>query len=131
MNTMILMAGILAAMATLGHFTMGVKLYLKPLLKSDLDHIPKKVMHAVFHYISVYMTLSAWMLIMIGIRGDSCRFDPTLVLSFIGMNYALFAIVQIFLALTSGMKGALIKMFQWVFWILIAVLTFMGIPAAA
>jgi len=129
MNTMVLIAGILAAMATLGHFTMGVKLYLRPLLASDMDAIPKKVMHTVFHYISVYMTLSAWMLIMIGIRGEDCMFDPTLVLSFIGMNYALFAVTQILIALTSKISGALFKMFQWIFWVLIAVFTFMGVNA--
>jgi len=130
MNTMVLIAGILAAMATLGHFTMGVKLYLQPLLASDLETIPKKVMHTVFHYISVYMTLSSWMLIMIGIRGDGCMFDPTLVLSFIGMNYALFAVTQIIIALASGIDRALLKMFQWTFWLLIAAFTFMGINAA-
>lgn len=130
MNTMVLIAGILAAMATLGHFTMGVKMYLRPLLASDLETIPKKVMHTVFHYISVYMTLSSWMLIMIGIRGDGCMFDPTLVLSFIGMNYALFAVTQIIIALASGIDRALLKMFQWTFWLLIAAFTFMGINAA-
>ena len=126
---MVLIAGILAAMATLGHFTMGVKLYLRPLLASDMDAIPKKVMHTVFHYISVYMTLSAWMLIMIGIRGEDCMFDPTLVLSFVGMNYALFAVTQILIALTSKISGALFKMFQWIFWVLIAVFSFLAASA--
>lgn len=126
MNVMVLIAGIIAAVATIGHLTAGSKMYLKPFLNSDLEIIPKKVIHSVFHYISVYMALSAFMLFMIGIRGDACLFDPTMVLSFIGTNYALFAIVQVVIAIHSRIPGALLKMFQWIFWVLIALFVFLG-----
>ncbi len=127
MNIPVLIAGVLAAMATIGHFTVGRKLYLKPLMDSDMDLIPKKVMQTVFHYVSVYQVLSSWMLIMLGIRGDNCMFDPTLALSFIAYNYAIFGITQIIIALRSKVPGALFKMFQWIFWIIIAALVLYGV----
>ncbi|MBK3516005.1 hypothetical protein [Carboxylicivirga marina] len=126
MNTMVLMAGILAGLATLGHFTAGSKLYLKPFLACDLEPIPKNVILSVFHYISVYQILSSLVLVMVGINFENCMHDPTMVLNFIGMNYAFFAVVQIVIALTSSVKGGLFKMFQWIFWILISVLVFLG-----
>ncbi|MCG8583073.1 MAG: hypothetical protein MI866_24355 [Bacteroidales bacterium] len=125
MNTMVLMAGILAGLATIGHFTAGTKMYLKPFLASDLDVIPKNVILSVFHYISVYQILSSMLLIMVGINYENCMYDPTMVLNFIAMNYAFFAGVQIIISLSSSVKGGLFKMFQWIFWVLIAVFVFL------
>jgi VIT1/CCC1 family predicted Fe2+/Mn2+ transporter len=125
MNITVLIAGIIAALATIGHFTMGTKQFLNPMLEAEFNPISKKVMHAVFHYISVFLALSAFFLIMVGARGMRCVFDPFLILVFIGGNYALFAILQIIIALSS--KASLLKMFQWVFWIAIAILVFMGV----
>ena len=121
---MVLLAGVIAGFATIGHFTMGTKLYLKPFLGTELDLIPKNVILSVFHYISVYQILSSLVLIMVGINFENCQHDPTMLLNFVGLNYALFALVQIVIALTSSVKGGLFKMFQWIFWILIAVLIF-------
>lgn len=126
MNLMVLIAGIIAGMATLGHFTAGSKMYLKPFLASDLDKIPKNVILSVFHYISVYQVLSSLVLVMIGINYENCIYDPTMLLNFIGINYGLFAIVQIVIALTSSVKGGLFKMFQWLFWLLITLFVFMA-----
>jgi hypothetical protein len=125
MNIMVLLAGIIASFATIGHFTMGSKLYLKPFLASDLDAVPKNVILSVFHYISVYQILSSLVLVMIGINFENCMYDPTMLLNFVALNYGLFALVQIVIALTSSVKGGLFKMFQWIFWVLIAVLLFM------
>ena len=124
MNIMVLLAGVIAGFATIGHFTMGTKLYLKPFLGTELDLIPKNVILSVFHYISVYQILSSLVLIMVGINFENCQHDPTMLLNFVGLNYAVFALVQIVIALTSSVKGGLFKMFQWIFWILIAVLIF-------
>ncbi|MDB4583807.1 hypothetical protein N9164_11690 [Draconibacterium sp.] len=110
MNIYALIAGILAAFATLGHLTMGKKQFLMPMLNAEFDNLPKKVMHSVFHYITVFLLFTAFMLIMIGIRGSGCMFDPTLVLGFIGANYLLFAIWQIVIALSASIS--LFKMFQ-------------------
>ncbi|MBR8537464.1 hypothetical protein KDU71_17985 [Carboxylicivirga sediminis] len=125
MNTMVLLAGVIAGLATLGHFTAGTKMYLKPFKACDLDVVPKNVILSVFHYVSVYQILSSLLLIMVGVNFENCMYDPTMVLNFIGMNYAFFALVQIIIALTSSVQGGLFKMFQWIFWVLIALFIFL------
>lgn len=98
------------------------------MIDAEFDGLAKKVMHSVFHYITVFLILSAFMLIMMGFRGSGCMFDPTLVLAFIGTNYFLFAVCQIIIATTA--KISLLKMFQWIFWLLISAFSFLGVYVA-
>jgi hypothetical protein len=67
MNWMILISGLVAGFVNVGHFTVGSKDFLKPMLQADFDDVPKKVMHCVFHYVSVYVVLSFIVLIAIGL----------------------------------------------------------------
>jgi len=126
MNWFILVAGIFAGFTTFGHFTMGSKSYLKPMLNSDFDIIAKKVMHCVFHYVSVYLILSSLILLSAGI-GLKNYAIPTLMLQFIAIHYFGFALVQLSIALTSEIQKSLFKMFQWTFFILIAAFIWLGI----
>ena len=128
MNIYTLISGLLAAFATIGHLTIGKKQFLKPMLNADFDNLSKKVMHSVFHYITVFLALSAVVLLMVGARGSGCMFEPTLFLGFIAANYFLFAIFQIVISLMA--KISLLKMFQWIFWLLIAVFATGGICTA-
>ena len=126
MNIYILIAGIFAGFTTFGHFTMGSKLYLKPMLKADFDNISKKVMHCVFHYVSVYLILSSLVLLGAGIGVKNIEF-PSLLLHFIAVHYIAFAFVQIVIGLSSTKQRSLFKMFQWTFFVLIAALIWLGI----
>ncbi|MCY1721228.1 hypothetical protein OU798_12795 [Prolixibacteraceae bacterium Z1-6] len=54
MNTYAVIAGVLAAFASIGHLTIGKKQFLQPFLDAEFDHLAKKVMHSVFHYITVF-----------------------------------------------------------------------------
>ncbi len=51
MNWMITIAGFVGLFTTIGHFAVGSKSFLKPMLEASFDDIPKKVMHCVFHYV--------------------------------------------------------------------------------
>lgn len=128
MNYYFLAAGILSLIALLGHLTMGYKLYLKPVLDSDLDDVPKSIMKGLFHYVSVFQILSS--LVMIG-NAVSCTMDNCLINSqatirFIALNYAGFAIVQLIQASTSKIDKSFSKLFQWIFWLFIAAMAFSG-----
>lgn len=125
MNLYAVVAGVISLFAAIGHLTIGKKQFLTPMLNADFDQLAKKVMHTVFHYITVFLLLSAYMLIMPGIRGSECMFNPTLLFGFIGANYLLFGISQIVIVLRA--KLSLLKMFQWMFWVLIAVLSFLAV----
>jgi hypothetical protein len=121
MNPLIISAGIIALLTTAGHFTVGRKMYLKPLLESDIQGVPKKVLHCVFHYVSTFLILSTLALFVSG----SMKIGRILAF-FIAVNYSLFAVWQLALVKRSGIKRGPLKMFQWIFFVLIAALGFLG-----
>ncbi|MEE9536911.1 MAG: hypothetical protein V3V51_05650 [Desulfobacterales bacterium] len=122
---MILISGLAAGFVNFGHFTVGRKDFLKPMLQADFDDVPKKVMHCVFHYISVFVVLSFIVLIAIGL-GFSFGTANALLVKFIAINYFLFAITQIVIAATSNIPNGVIKLFQWIFFMLIAIFAWIG-----
>lgn len=107
-----------------GHIVMGIKLYLKPMLKSDTEDIAKSVMHAVFHYVSVIMLLSSITLILFAHNIVEMSSDVVL---FIGVFYLGCGILQMIMAIVSkGLQG-LIKMFQWTMFIPIGILAILSV----
>ena len=126
MNYFILISAILSLAAVIGHFTMGRKDYLKPVLNSDIDIVPKKVMHSLFHYMSVFMVLST--IILFSGSSQSCPLYDYVqnMIRFIAIVYAFFAVTQFTIALTSGISGGVFKLFQWVFWALISACAILG-----
>lgn len=125
MNWYIITAGLVATATTIGHFTVGGKEFLKPMLGASFDPVPKKVMHCVFHYVSTYLILSAVTLLGIGLNFWSGP-GTVAVTRFIAANYVVFAAWQIVLAITSGIPKGIFKLFQWVFFVLIALFSFLG-----
>ncbi len=125
MNWFIISAGIFGAFTTIGHFTMGTKEYLKPMLAASFDEIPKQVMRSVFHYVSVFLILTTLALLALGF-GFITDSQPSMLARFIALNYAFFAIWQLAIAATSGIPNGILKLFQWTFFVIIAVLTWIG-----
>ena len=126
MNYFIFVSALLALSALIGHFTMGRTSYLLPVLKSEIDIVPKKVMLSLFHYMSVFMVLST--IILFAGSHHSCPLYDYVhhMIRFIGIVYAFFALTQFIIALTSGIPGGVFKLFQWVFWALIAACAIIG-----
>ena len=125
MNWSILISGLFAAFTTICHFAIGTKLYLQPMLSATFDTVARKVMHCVFHYVSAFLIISSLVLLGTGL-GINLGGDAPLMVRVLALNYAAFAIVQLVLALTSEIEKPLIKMFQWTFFVLIAVFAFIG-----
>jgi hypothetical protein len=125
MNWYITIAGLLGAFATIGHFSIGSKRFLKPMLEASIDPVPKKVMHCVFHYVSTFMILSTIMLLMIGLNVWPAL-NSMIAIKFIGLNYLVFGVWQIILAAASDIPNGVFKLFQWIFFILIALFSFLG-----
>ena len=125
MNWYVTIAGFVCAFTTIGHFLIGSKEFLKPMLAASFDSVPKKVMHCVFHYVSSFLILSTIALLFIGfgiIKGEG-----TSILSrFISINYAFFAIWQIALAITSKIPKGIFRLFQWIFFITISIFAWIG-----
>ncbi len=127
MNMFILAAGFISLFAVLGHFAIGYKSFLKPVLQSSAANIPKKVMSALFHYMSVFMIFTTLVLINAGL--GTCKLFKAVdeIVLFIGILYCGFGVAQFIIAATSGIKMGLVKMFQWILWLTIAILCFIGI----
>ena len=125
MDWYITIAGLIGALATIGHFTMGTKQFLKPMLEASFDPVPKKVMHCLFHYVSTFMILSTINLLLIGLNVWPAL-NSMIVVKFIGANYLVFGVWQIILAASSDIPGGVIKLFQWIFFLLIALFSFLG-----
>ena len=122
---MILISGLAAGFVNLGHFTIGSKDFLKPMLQADFDDVPKKVMHCVFHYVSVYLILSFIVLMAIGL-GFSFGTADKLLVKFIAINYFFFAITQIVMATASNIPKGVFKLFQWIFFLIIVIFAWIG-----
>ena len=125
MNWIVFIAGLVGAFTTFGHFTMGVKQYLTPMLEAQIDQVPKQVMHSAFHCVSVFLLLSTAALLAIGV-GAFDEEETQLLVRFIAANYTLFAVWQIAIAVTSQIRNGMFKMLQWTFFILIAILAWIG-----
>jgi hypothetical protein len=126
MNYFIFISALIAFVAVIGHFTMGRKDYLKPVLDSDIDIVPKKVMQSLFHYMSVVLVLSTFILLA-GSHHSCPMYDYVHnMIRFIGILFALLAVTQFLIAATSGISGGVFKLFQWVFWALISVFAIVG-----
>ena len=125
MNWLVLISGLIAAFCTVGHFAIGSKQYLQPMLQASFDDVAKKVMHCVFHYVSVYLVLSTAFLIAVGF-GYKFNTDATRMVQFIAVHFALFAVTQLIIAATSKIQNAAFKMFQWIIFVVIAVLAWLG-----
>lgn len=119
MNTLLIVAGLLSLSVVGGHFTVGRSRYLKPMLAASMDPVAKRVMLCVFHYVSVNLAVMTLVLLVAGFGLKGPQRLPVLI---VVIHYGLFAIVQILYALTSKIDGALLKMFQWVFFVVIAAL---------
>ncbi len=125
MNWLVTIAGLVSAFTTVGHFLIGIKQFLKPMLEASFDTVPKKTMHCVFHYVSAFLILSTAALLGVGL-GILTGEGTSMLVRFISLNYLVFAIWQIALATTSQIPRAVLKLFQWTFFVLIAVFAWIG-----
>ncbi len=107
----------------------GTKQFLNPMLDASFDLVAKKVMHCVFHYISAFLVFSSVVLLVAGSGLSVLTIDVTPIIWFIIAHYIVFAFTQIIITLTSGIENGIIKLFQWMFFISIAVFAWLGIPA--
>ncbi len=126
MNYFIFISALIALVAVIGHFSMGRKTYLVPVLDSEIDSIPKSVMQSLFHYMSVFLVVST-IILLAGSHHLCPMYDYVHnMIKLIAVVYALFGITQFIIALSSGISGGVFKLFQWVFWVLIALFAILG-----
>ncbi|BDD00390.1 hypothetical protein [Persicobacter psychrovividus] len=127
MNYFTIAAGLLATFACIGHFTMGTKDFLRPILQANVALIPRKVMQSLFHYMSVILVLTAVLLLSFGF-GHHLGFEhPKDIILLWAVLYLGLGIAQFAVALTLPVKGNIFRLFQWIFWLLISAFCFLSL----
>lgn len=124
MDIKVFIAGVLALLVVLGHFLAGIRWYLNPMLASNTELVPKATMQCVFHYVSVFLVLSAVILMLIGSGGMDLLMSQLLV-KYIGTNFILFGLVQIVYSLVNKVPKPFVTMFQWTLFLPIGILCLM------
>ncbi|GIU07781.1 MULTISPECIES: hypothetical protein [unclassified Shewanella] len=125
MNIYLLIAGLLAALTAIGHFSYGRRHFLLPMKAADFDPVAKAVMHCVFHYVSVFLLLSSLILFCCAFEAISTM-QSFGILLFIALNFGLFAIWQLYISFMSDIESPFKRLFQWVFFVLVAGFTLIG-----
>ncbi len=126
MNGLLIASGLLAGFATLGHVTIGSKLFLRPFLSAELEAVPRKVMQTLFHFITIDFALGTAVLLYAGISRDPV-WDTFLAVLVTAIKFGLYALVQIVAVSFSGIEGGLKKMFQWTFFLAISATGLVGV----
>lgn len=124
MNILLLISAIISAAATTGHFSAGYLMYVKPMLKSELDKVPKYVMLSIYHFMSVWLIMSTFCLLLaaFGIISNG----QMLLKLFIGFSYILMAVAQLIVAAVSKIPNGALKMFQWMLFLSAGVFALAG-----
>ncbi len=123
---MLIAANLVVFFVVIGHFIVGTRLYLLPMLEAEFDPVARKIMHCLFHYSSVFLVLSALVLTCVNL-GLWSMSESRLMLLFIAAQFAGCGFWQIYLAATSGIPGWPAKLFQWTLFLLAAALILLGL----
>ncbi len=125
MNFFLISAGIISSLTALGHFTIGRRAFLSPMLESPFDENAKNTMHVGYHYLSVFLVLTSVALVWVGVNGHSVA-RSELLTKFISLNFFGFAVWQLGQAIESKFSKEIFKPLQWVFFVAIALLSWFG-----
>ena len=125
LNPVLIVSGLLATFCAVGHLAIGGPRYLGPMMDATFDAVPKRVMQALFHYITVNFVVSALVLLAAGI-GVTGGLDLSPVVLFVGIQFLLYTLVQLVIISVSVIPRGLIKMFQWTLFLLIGVTALVG-----
>lgn len=123
MNYFLLSSGIISLLGCVGHFTLGYNDYIRPVLQSDIDVIPKKIVLCIYHYMSVFMVITTILLLSFAFNQYLIFENVTDAVKVLVISYVGFAVAGFLISTKVG----IFKLFQWIFWMLIAVLSFLGL----
>ena len=123
MNTYLLISGLIATFTVAGHCTLGRKWYFLPMLATDFDPSAHRIMQFVWHLATISLALPPVVLLYAAQYGDRIS---TGLIWYIALQYGLAGIVHLRLVTTSGIPGAVYKLFQWALCLSIAITAYLG-----
>lgn len=124
MNGWLLSAGITAAGVAVVHLIGGHRDVVRPLLSCGLSDEPKRVLHAVWHMVTVDLVLSAAALVHLALAEDTSATGP--MAWFVAAHFAAYAAVFLVVTLSAGWPKPLLRLPQWILLLPVAALTAAG-----
>ncbi|MFH9953799.1 hypothetical protein ACH4OX_06230 [Streptomyces roseolus] len=124
MNGWLLAAGITALGVAAVHLVGGHRDVVRPLLSSGLTDEPKRVLHAVWHMVSVDLTLSGVVLLGLSLTGRTA--GTGLVAWFVAAHFLAYAVAFLVVTLSVGWSRPLLRLPQWILLLPVAALAAAG-----
>ena len=129
MNGFLTASGLVAAFMLIGHSTIGRKQFFLPMRDAPFDPAAKRVMEFVWHMSTAALVLppavllyAAWM----GVDEYAVRY----LVAYLALQFGLWGAVHLLIMSTSGLPGAVYKMFQWSLFLAVGGLTWAGLSLA-
>ncbi|MFE2231972.1 hypothetical protein ACFXA4_05280 [Streptomyces sp. NPDC059442] len=124
MNGWLLAAGITALGVAAVHIVGGRRDVVRPLLSCGIADEPKRVLHAVWHMVSVDLVLSGLVLLRLSLTGSTPGTD--LVAWFVAAHFIAYATAFLVVTLSVGWPRPLLRLPQWILLLPVAVLAAAG-----
>ncbi|MET9621899.1 hypothetical protein ABZZ37_14165 [Streptomyces sp. NPDC006464] len=124
MNGWLLAAGITALGVAAVHIVGGRRDVVRPLLSCGIADEPKRVLHAVWHMVSVDLVLSGLVLLRLSLTGSTP--GAGLVAWFVAAHFIAYAAAFLVVTLSVGWPRPLLRLPQWILLLPVAVLAAAG-----
>lgn len=124
MNSWFLAAGITAVGVAAVHVVAGGRDVVRPLLSCGLADEPKRVLHAVWHMVSVDLVLSG--LALLYLSQEDGTPGARLVAWFVAAHFVAYAATFLVITLSVGWPRPLLRLPQWILLLPVAILAAAG-----
>ncbi|TXS49101.1 hypothetical protein [Streptomyces sp. t39] len=124
MNGWLLAAGITALIVAMVHIVAGHRDVVRPLLSCGVADEPKRVLHAVWHMVSIDLVFSGLVLLHLSLKDGTP--GAGMVAWFVAAHFLAYAAVFLVVTLSVGWPGPLLRLPQWILLLPVAALTAAG-----
>lgn len=124
MNGWLLAAGITALGVAAVHIVAGHRDVVRPLLSCGLGDEPKRVLHAVWHMVSIDLVLSGLALLHLSLTDSTS--GTGLVAWFVAAHFIAYAAAFLIVTLSVGWPRPLLRLPQWILLLPVAALAAAG-----
>ncbi|MET9974634.1 hypothetical protein ACFYOI_22990 [Streptomyces microflavus] len=124
MNGWLLAAGITALGVAAVHIVAGHRDVVRPLLSCGLGDEPKRVLHAVWHMVSIDLALSGLALLHLSLTDSTS--GTGLVAWFVAAHFIAYAAAFLIVTLSVGWPRPLLRLPQWILLLPVAALAAEG-----
>jgi hypothetical protein len=121
-NGWLLAAGGIAAATTGIHVVAGGRSVVRPLLTGPLPAEPKRTLHVVWHLVTADLLLSS--VVLLALAWTAAPSTPLVL--FIAAQYVAYAVVFLLVTLAADWPRPLLQLPQWMLFLPVGVLAFIG-----